>query len=58
MLKYSGYLIRFNESDTMGNVIDKDAISIKDLDRMKSDGIIIDYRIDNKGVICDFMQSK
>lgn len=46
----SGYVIRFNEADTNGIIINKDAINIKDFEQMKVAGIIVDYEIDDNGV--------
>ena len=43
----SGYVIRFNEADTNGIIINKDAINIKDFEQMKVAGTIVDYEIDN-----------
>ena len=46
----SGYAIRFNEADTNGIIINKDAINIKDFEQMKVAGTIVDYEIDDNGV--------
>ena len=43
-------LFKFNEPDSNGNVIKKDAIKVDDLQRMKMCGEIIDYEIDDNGV--------
>ena len=45
-----GYVIRFNEADANGIIINKDAINIKDFEQMKVSGTIIDYEIDDNGV--------
>ena len=46
----SGYAIRFNEADTNGIIINKDAININDFEQMKLSGTIVDYEIDDNGV--------
>lgn len=46
----SGYVIRFNEADANGIIINKDEINIKDFEQMKVDGTIVDYEIDDNGV--------
>ena len=46
----SGYVLRFNEADTAGIIINKDAINIKDFEQMKVAGTIVDYEIDDSGV--------
>ena len=46
----SGYATRFNEADTNGIIINKDAINIKDFEQMKVAGTIVDYEIDDNGV--------
>jgi hypothetical protein len=46
----SGYAIRFNEADTNGIIINKDAININDFEQMKVSGTIVDYEIDDNGV--------
>jgi hypothetical protein len=46
----SGYVIRFNEADTNGIIINKDAINIKDFEQMKVAGTIVDYEIGDNGV--------
>ena len=46
----TGYLIRFNEVNANGIIINKDAINIEDLDHMKIAGKIVDYEIDDNGV--------
>ena len=46
----SGYVIKFNEADTNGIIINNDAINIKDLDKLKVAGTIVDYAIDDTGV--------
>ena len=46
----SGYVIRFNEADPAGVIINKDAINIKDFEQMKVVGTIVDYEIDDSGV--------
>lgn len=46
----SDYAIRFNEADTNGIIINKDAINIKDFEQMKVAGTIVDYEIDDNGV--------
>lgn len=46
----SGYIIRFNEADSNGIIINKDVINIKDFEQMKVAGTIVDYEIDDNGV--------
>ena len=46
----SGCAIRFNEADTNGIIINRDAINIKDFEQMKVAGTIVDYEIDDNGV--------
>ena len=46
----SGYVLRFNEPDSHGNVILPNSFNVKDFEQMKIAGNIIDYEIDDKGV--------
>jgi hypothetical protein len=46
----SGHAVRFNEADSNGIIINKDAINIKDFEQMKVAGTIVDYEIDDNGV--------
>jgi len=48
---YTGYALRFNEPDSNGNVILASAFDAKDFDKMKESGNIMDYQIDNIGVM-------
>ncbi len=43
-------VIRFNEVDVNGIIINKDTINIKDFEQMKVAKIIVDYEIDDVGV--------
>ena len=45
------YAIRFDHPDSRGNIIKKDAVNTWHFDKMKKSGEIIDYKIDDKGVL-------
>ena len=48
---YSGYVIIFNQPDSNGIVILKESVNINNFDKMKSVGKIVDYIVDDIGII-------
>jgi hypothetical protein len=48
---YTGYLIVFNVVDTNGIIYKKDSIDTKIFDQLKEKNEIIDYKVDDKGVL-------
>lgn len=48
---YIGYLVKFNEPDLNGTIIKKEAMQLDSLQQMKTHGDIIDYEIDENGVM-------
>ena len=48
---YIGFLVKFNEPDLNGTIIKKEAIQLDILQQMKIRGDIIDYEIDENGVM-------
>jgi len=48
---YSGYVIIFNQPDSNGIVILKESVNTNNFDKMKSVGKIVDYIVDDIGII-------
>ena len=43
-------LIKFNQPNANGNIISKNAVNIKDLEKMKMSGAIMDHEINDNGI--------
>jgi len=48
--KIIGYAIRFNEMDSNGDIIKREAVNPEIFEQLKISGNIIDYEIDENGV--------
>ncbi len=48
---FGGYVVLFDSPDKNGNIVTKSSVNLDRFDKMKANGDIVDYKVDNIGVM-------